>query len=77
MTVNIKLLCREMFGELPDGDYEVPDGVCAAEALAFCAGVQRENAETVMFMCNGKHIRPETVLADGDRLLVLRPLRGG
>ena len=77
MTVALKLLCREMFGELPDGDYEVPEGVTAAEALAFCAGVPGEAAERVMFMCSGKHIRPETVLADGDRLLVLRPLRGG
>ena len=77
MTIALKLLCREMFGELPDGDYEVPEGATAAEALAFCAGVPGETAQRVMFMCCGKHIRPETVLADGDRLLVLRPLRGG
>lgn len=77
MTISLKLLCREQFGNLPDGDYEVPDGVSAAEALAFCAGLPRERAETVMFMSNGKHIRPETALGDGDRLMVLRPLRGG
>ena len=77
MTISLKLLCRDMFGELPDGDYEVPDGVCAAEALACCAALPRKQAEGVMFMCNGKHIRPETLLTDGDRLLVLRPLRGG
>ena len=77
MKIFLKLLCRERFGNLPDGDYEVPDGVSAAEALAFCAGFPRECTETVMFMSNGKHIRPETALSDGDRLMVLRPLYGG
>ena len=77
MTIALKLLCREMFGELPDGDYEVPEGATAAEALAFCADLSRERAEGLMFLCNGKHVQPDALLSDGDRLMVLRPLRGG
>ena len=77
MAVSLRLLCRETVGELPDGDYEVPDGSTAAEVLQCCAALTRERAEGMMFMRNGKHIRPDTVLSDGDTLRVLRPLRGG
>ena len=77
MTITLKLLCRETVGELPDGDYEVPEGATASEALACCAGLSRERAEGLMFLCNGKHVQPDAPLSDGDKLMVLRPLRGG
>ena len=77
MTITLKLLCRETVGELPDGDYEVPEGATASEALACCAGLPRVPAGSVMFMRNGKHVQPDAPLSDGDTLLVLRPLRGG
>ena len=77
MTVSLKLLCRETTGELPDGEYEVPEGTSAAEALALCSGLTPERAAGLMFLRNGKHVRPEALLSDGDQLMVLRPLRGG
>ena len=77
MTITMKLLCRETVGELPDGGYTVPEGSTAAQALARCAGLSPERAQGMMFMRNGKHVQPDTVLSDGDHLLVLRPLRGG
>ena len=77
MTISLKLLCREQFGDLPDGSYTVPDGVCAAEALACCADLPGVRPESVMFMRNGKHVQPDAPLSNGDSLLVLRPLRGG
>ena len=77
MKITWKLLCPEVTGELSNGAYEVTDGLCTAEALACCADLPRERVESLMYMCGGKHIRPDTVLQAGDELLVLRPLRGG
>ena len=77
MTVSLKLLCPETVGELPDGNYTVPEGSTAAEALACCAALPRERVEGLMFLCNGKHVQPDALLSDGDSLMVLRPLRGG
>ena len=36
-----------------------------------------EREAKLLFMCNGGHIRPDTLLHDGDRLMILRPLTGG
>lgn len=77
MKITLKLLCPEVTGGLSNGTYEVTDGLCAAEALACCADLPRERVESLMYMCGGKHIRPDTELHDGEELLVLRPLRGG
>ena len=77
MKIALKLLCPEITGDLANGTYEVTEGSCAAAALACCAGLPMERVEGLMYMCGGKHIRPDTVLQAGDELLVLRPLRGG
>ena len=83
MTIRLKTVCPEQIGELPDGAYEAPDGCTAAEALRACmlsAGLeplQPEREAKLLYMCNSRHVRPETPLRDGDRLTVLRPLAGG
>ena len=83
MTIRLKTVCPEQIGELPNGAYEVPDGCAAAEALRACmrsGGLEPlppEREAKLLFMCNGGHIRPDTRLHDGDRLMILRPLTGG
>ena len=83
MTIRLKTVCPERIGELADGAYEVPDGSTAAQALRACmrAGgmepLDPEQEPQLLFMCNSRHIRPETPLQDGDRLMILRPLTGG
>ena len=83
MTIQLKTVCPEQIGELPNGAYEVPDGSTAAEALQACmraAGLEPlppEREEKLLFLRNSQHIRPETPLQDGDRLMILRPLTGG
>lgn len=83
MKIYLKTLCQEVFGKLPDGEYEVPEGCDARCALLSCIDqyggddVLHSCIDHIIYMCNGKHISPETVLCDNDRLMVLRPVRGG
>ena len=83
MTIRLKTVCPEQLGSLPDGEYEVPAGCTALEALAACmaaAGVSPLPAaqlEKLVYMRNSRHVKPSEPLSDGDRLMVLRPLTGG
>lgn len=80
MKVNIKFICREMVGEKPSGDYELPEGSSIADAL------ERLNAQGtfvkdylnfMIFMVNSKPAQSDRVLQDGDTLMVLRKIIGG
>jgi putative ubiquitin-RnfH superfamily antitoxin RatB of RatAB toxin-antitoxin module len=51
---------------------ELPDGATVADALA--ASGWRDDAETVAWAVFGVRATGETVLGDGDRLELLRPL---
>ena len=83
MKIRLKTVCQERLGALPDGEYEVPEGATAAEALRACQRrsalepLPPEQEAALQFMVNARHARPDAVLKDGDRLLVLRPLTGG
>lgn len=83
MTIQLKTICGEFVGELPNGSYEVPDGSTALETLEFCIRLHAERTvpadrlARLMFMRGGKHISPDTALVEGDHLTVLRPLYGG
>ena len=83
MKIYLKTVCQEVFGKLPNGDYTVPDGSDARSALHACVAqydggdVLYDCIDHVVYMCNGKHITPETALSEGDRLMVLRPVHGG
>jgi len=83
MKIKLKLVCSEIFGTMPNGEYTLPAPMPAREVLALCVeqykgeDVLREYIHRVVFMRNGKHISPETVISDGDTLLVLRPVCGG
>ena len=83
MTIRLKTVCPERLGELPNGEYEVPEGCAALEALAACiaaAGLPPLPAaqlEELVYMRNSRHVKPDEPLSAGDRLMVLRPLTGG
>ncbi len=83
MTIKLRLICPEIFGAMPGGDYDVPDSCTAREALHKCVeqypgrDVQTESLDRVILMLNGKHISPDSPLSEGDSLMVLRPVYGG
>ena len=83
MKIHLKTVCQEILGALPNGDYSVPDGCDARAALLACiaqyggSDVQHDCIDHVIYMCNGKHISPDTVLSENDQLMVLRPVYGG
>ena len=83
MTIRLKTVCPEQLGRLPDGDYEVPEGCTALEALSACRAsaalppLPEGQLEKLIYMRNSRHIKPDEPLCAGDRLMVLRPLVGG
>ncbi len=83
MTLHLKTVCPEFLGRIPEGDYTV-DGNCSAlralrQCMEHCGVPLPDEAQlsTLMYMVNGRHCTPNTPVAEGDRLWVLRPLRGG
>jgi len=82
MKITLKPICQETLGELPEGEYEVPDGCDAQTALRCCVSqhggeVRDDCIGHLLFMRGGRHISPDAALNDGDRLMVLRPVYGG
>lgn len=83
ITIKLKLVCSEIFGAMPGGEYTLPEAMSAREALECCVAqydgeeVLREYIHRVVFMLNGKHISPDTMVSEGDMLFVLRPVVGG
>ena len=83
MTVRLKTVCPEQLGRLPDGEYEVPEGSTALEALRACMAaaefppLPEAQLAKLVYMRNSRHVKPDEPLAAGDRLMVLRPLTGG
>ncbi len=83
MKIQLKLVCPEIFGAMPNGQYEVPENCTAQEALECCAAqydgddIMRESIHRVVYMLNGKHISPDRTVSESDMLMVLRPVSGG
>ena len=83
MTIRLKTVCPEFPGALPDGEYEVPTGCTALEALAACMAaaefppLPEAQLEKLVYMRGSRHVKPTEPLCAGDRLMVLRPLTGG
>lgn len=82
MKIELRAICQETLGDLRNGGYEVPEHSSALNALAHCLALEGKTIEHgrlvgLMFMCNGKHVSSDTILAEGDRLTVLRPMYGG
>lgn len=83
MNIRLKTVCPERLGELPDGEYDVPEGCTALEGLAACVAaaalppLPTAQLEKLVYMRNSRHVKPSEPLSAGDRLTVLRPLTGG
>jgi molybdopterin converting factor small subunit len=83
MNIRLKTVCPEQLGRLPDGEYEVPDGCTALQALIACMAAAEAptlpaaQLEKLVYMRNSRHVKPDEPLTAGDRLMVLRPLTGG
>lgn len=83
MKIQLRTVCPEIFGAMPNGQYEVPENCTAQEALKCCAAqyggndIMRENLDRVVFMLNGRHISADCKLGENDMLMALRPVSGG
>ncbi|MBR4953535.1 MAG: MoaD/ThiS family protein [Oscillospiraceae bacterium] len=83
MKIQLKLVCPEIFGAMPSGQYEVPENCTAQEALECCAAqyegddIMRDSIGRVVYMINGKHVSPNRTVSENDMLMVLRPVFGG
>ncbi|MDO4528772.1 MAG: hypothetical protein Q4B55_00010 [Lachnospiraceae bacterium] len=83
MIIHLKTVCPEIIGRIPNGEYIVRDGATAQQALYHCLeskGMNIPGAEqlsNLLYVVNHHQEKPDIVLNDGDRLMVLRPVRGG
>ena len=83
IKIKVKLVCSEIFGAMPDGEYSLPRAMSAKEALECCVeeygggDVLREHVHQVVYMLNGKQVTGDATVKDGDSLFVLRPIFGG
>ncbi len=81
MKVSVRFVCREIVGDARRGAYSLPEGSSAAQMMESAAaenGTFVENyPEHVIYLVNGKPATPQTVLCDGDSVLVLRKAHGG
>lgn len=82
MKISMKIYAREHTQGLRAGDYELPEGTTVAgliEAAEREAGITLPdgNKKVLLFLMNGKPVKRETVLHDGDAVKVLKQLVGG
>lgn len=83
MVILLKTVCPEIIGSLPNGEYPVSDGSTAEQTLCQCLESQgmelpgKEKLSNLLYVVNHHHAKPDTPLNDGDRLMILRPVRGG
>ncbi len=83
MRIYLRTVCPEILGECPSAWYELENCSNAFEALLICLkqyggnDVKYESLDRLIFMLNGKHISSDTMVKDGDQLMVLRPVYGG
>lgn len=83
MVIQLKTVCPEIIGQLPNGEYQVASGVTVGQALRSCLESQgmtipkEEQLSSLLYVVNHQLTKPDALLEDGDRLMVLRPVRGG
>ena len=81
MTVNMRFVCSEIVGEARTGAYLLEEGDTVAKLMASAAaenGTFIENyGEHVIYLVNDRPAANETVLREGDRVIVLRKVHGG
>ena len=83
MIIHLKTVCPEIIGRIPNGEYMVRDGSTAQQALCQCLeskGMnvpEEEQLSNLLYVVNHHQEKSDIVINDGDRLMVLRPVRGG
>jgi len=83
MKVYIKPICPEIMGSFTAGHYEVGDSSTVYEAL-LCAlkqcddeNVLYSNLPSLVFLLNGKRVKADCPINEGDSIMALRPAYGG
>lgn len=82
MRVKVRFVCPELFGTLPNGLYEVPDGSTIRECTECCAAaggvtLPEDWADQVIFLKDIKPALADDEAADGADIIVLRRILGG
>ena len=81
MKINVRFVCAEIVGNARQGEYEVPEGAAVGQFMALAAaenGTFVENyLDHVIYLIGHKPARVESVLKEGDSLMVLRMVHGG
>lgn len=81
MTVSVRFICRENTGNARSGNYELPQGSSICDLLtAALGGPEQDHTDVIndlVFLVNNKMKDPETVLCDGDSILILSKVVGG
>lgn len=82
MKIVAKFSCKDLVGDIREGDYDVPDGSTVEDAInCIYAEANKEMTEGVrnsfIFLVDGVSAKWETELKDGDKLRVLYRLLGG
>ncbi len=83
MKIRVKAVCPEVLPTVQDGEYEVPANVSAEEVVEICLekwgreGVPEDYKSRLLYLRNGCRADAATVLKEGDKLYLLRPVYGG
>ena len=82
MNIVAKFNCKDLVGDIRDGDYLVPEGSTVEDAINLIyTEADKELTEGVrnsfVFLVGGVSAKWETELKDGDKLRVLYRLLGG
>ena len=83
MNIYVKTVCPEVLPTVRDGEYEVPERATAESVVERCLelcgreGVPGDYKSRLLYLRNGNRADATTVLQEGDKLYLLRPLYGG
>ena len=82
MRVKMHFVCPEIFGTLPNGSYDFPDGGTIQDCTERCAlehGSKLPDGwfDRVLFMKDNKPARKDDTAEDGSYIIVTRMILGG
>ena len=82
MRITMRLLCYDLPGENDPFELEIPDGSSVGEVLDFftkrrTVKLTLEEFKDAFYQINSKVALIDTTLSEGDKLTILRTLRGG
>ncbi len=79
MKVSFRFLCKEIVGNVQNGEYELPEGCTVSEAFEIIndGSFVDDYLRFMLIMKNSRASKPDDVLTDGDTVMVLRKVHGG